>query len=161
VLDLGCGNGVPTARDLATRFQVTGVDISARQIEKARTAVPSAGFIVGDMTTVAFPPGSFDAIVALYSMIHVRLAELPDLLARVHDWLRPAGRLLITLGTVDGEGLESDWLGVPMFFAGQTPPANLAMLRAAGFTVEAEAIETTAEPEGNVRFHWIRARRPG
>jgi hypothetical protein len=93
-------------------------------------------------------------------MIHVRLTELTDLLARVHNWLRPGGRLLVTLGTVESEGVEADWLGVPMFFAGQSPAANLASLRAAGFAVEAEAIEATAEPDGDVRFHWILARRP-
>jgi ubiquinone/menaquinone biosynthesis C-methylase UbiE len=30
ILDLGCGAGIPVARDLAERFEVTGVDISER-----------------------------------------------------------------------------------------------------------------------------------
>jgi 2-polyprenyl-3-methyl-5-hydroxy-6-metoxy-1,4-benzoquinol methylase len=37
VLDLGCGAGVPGARELASRgFAVTGIDISPVQIERAR-----------------------------------------------------------------------------------------------------------------------------
>ncbi|HEX2350433.1 MAG TPA: class I SAM-dependent methyltransferase, partial [Ktedonobacterales bacterium] len=40
VLELGCGQGTPTTRLLAERFSVTGVDISARQLELARQAVP-------------------------------------------------------------------------------------------------------------------------
>ena len=42
VLDLGCGAGVPMTRALAAGRRVTGVDISARQIELARAAVPDA-----------------------------------------------------------------------------------------------------------------------
>lgn len=39
VLDLGCGNGAKISR-LADRFEVVGVDISERQLELARAAVP-------------------------------------------------------------------------------------------------------------------------
>lgn len=55
VLDLGCGAGVPVARRLAERFDVTGVDISRRQIELARENVPNATFIQANMTALAFP----------------------------------------------------------------------------------------------------------
>lgn len=43
VLDLGCGCGVPVARRLSPRYDVTGVDLSPVQIERARAAlsVPS------------------------------------------------------------------------------------------------------------------------
>ena len=41
VLDLGCGAGVPVAGDLIARgFEVTGVDTSAQQIERARCKCP-------------------------------------------------------------------------------------------------------------------------
>jgi 2-polyprenyl-3-methyl-5-hydroxy-6-metoxy-1,4-benzoquinol methylase len=57
VLDIGCGAGVPVARDLIARgFKVTGVDASARQIERARCNVPQAHFIRADMTTIEFLP---------------------------------------------------------------------------------------------------------
>lgn len=64
VLDLGCGAGLPTTCELARRFRVTGVDISARQIELARQNVPQARFIQADITQLDFPPARFDAIVA-------------------------------------------------------------------------------------------------
>src|SRR5829696_5984961 len=41
VLDLGCGAGRPNTALLAERFRVTGVDVSERQLELAREAVPS------------------------------------------------------------------------------------------------------------------------
>src|SRR5262245_33660127 len=60
VLDLGCGGGVPVARELAQRFAVSGVDISQRQIELARQNVPNATFIQADVGTLSFPSASFD-----------------------------------------------------------------------------------------------------
>ena len=81
VLDLGCGTGVPMTRALAVGRRVTGVDISARQIELARAAVPEATFVQADMTALDLAPASLDAVVAFYSLTHVPRADLPQLLA--------------------------------------------------------------------------------
>ena len=70
VLDLGCGNGAKIAR-LAGRFEVTGVDISERQLELARAAVPGATFVQADFVELDFPAETFDAVTALYSIVHV------------------------------------------------------------------------------------------
>src|SRR4051794_28238518 len=65
VLDLGCGAGLPVARDLRDRgFVVTGIDGSARQIELARDNVPGAAFIQADMTRAEFAAASFGAVTA-------------------------------------------------------------------------------------------------
>ena len=55
VLDLGCGNGAKTAR-LAGRFEVTGVDISERQLELARAAAAGGVLRPGRLREVDFPP---------------------------------------------------------------------------------------------------------
>jgi ubiquinone/menaquinone biosynthesis C-methylase UbiE len=71
VLDLGCGCGVPVGRSLAAAgYQVTGVDISDVQIERARRLVPAGTFIRADASTVTFPAASFDAVVCLYALVH-------------------------------------------------------------------------------------------
>src|SRR5262245_54130303 len=49
VLDIGCGAGIPLTRALSEAFDVTGIDISTRQIELARANVPAARFILGDV----------------------------------------------------------------------------------------------------------------
>src|SRR5918995_3787706 len=98
VLDLGCGAGFPVTRWLADKgFAVTGVDVSARQLELARNYVPEATFIKADMTEVTFAPDSLDAVVAFHSIIHVPRAEHPALLERIHRWLRPEGTFLATM----------------------------------------------------------------
>ena len=91
VLELGCGAGLPTTRQLAERFTVTGVDISARQVALARHNVPTAAFLHTDMTQMALAPMSFDAVVAFYSLMHVPRREHPGLLRKITAWLRAWG----------------------------------------------------------------------
>jgi 2-polyprenyl-3-methyl-5-hydroxy-6-metoxy-1,4-benzoquinol methylase len=112
VLDLGCGCGVPVSRALAAAgCRVTGVDLSAVQVERARALVPAATFLQADATEVAFEPAEFDAIVCLYALIHVPRAAQPGLLARMATWLRPGGLLLLTAGQEEWTGTEAKWLG--------------------------------------------------
>ncbi len=113
VLDLGCGCGVPVARRLAPRYEVTGVDFSPVQIERARSLVPRATFVCADMTTTEFPDATFDAVVCLYAIIHVPLADQPKFLCNIARWLRPGGVLIATVGEHAWTGTEKDWLGVP------------------------------------------------
>src|SRR6266545_6130534 len=94
VVELGCGRGVPGTRELARRHRVTGVDISAVQIELARHHVPEASFVRADATELEIAPASFDAVAALYLFGHVPAAEQPDLIARIGSWLRPGGLFL-------------------------------------------------------------------
>jgi len=50
VVELGCGNGTAETRELAQRFHLTGVDLSEEQLRRARTRVPQARFVHGDLT---------------------------------------------------------------------------------------------------------------
>lgn len=90
VLDLGCGNGIPATRYLAEAgHTVTGVDISQVQIRRARRLVPAATFLHGDVARLTLPAAAFDAVVCLYTLIHLPLEEQPPLLGRIAGWLRP------------------------------------------------------------------------
>ena len=70
VVDLGCGAGVPTTARLAERFAVTGVDVSAEQLRRARVLVPRARFVHADMTGFDPGEGSVDGVTACYSLTH-------------------------------------------------------------------------------------------
>ena len=71
LLELGCGSGVPTTRRLAKRFDVIGVDISKKQVLRARRNIPNATFVCADMVQLELPPASFDGIAAFYAITHV------------------------------------------------------------------------------------------
>jgi SAM-dependent methyltransferase len=99
VVDLGCGAGVPTTARLAERFAVTGVDVSAEQLRRARALVPEARFVRADMTEFDAGEGSVDGVTACYSLTHLPAAHQPEMLRRIAGWLRPGGRVLASLGT--------------------------------------------------------------
>lgn len=160
VLDLGCGNGEPAGRILAPTHPYTGVDISVEQLARARQLVPHGELVHGDFTELDFGAESFQAVVSVYVFNHVPRAELPPLLSRIVEWLTPGGYLLATFGCSGSEGIEDDWLGVPMFFASYTEGETLELVRAAGFTLERHEVVPIVEPEGEARFLWILARKP-
>jgi cyclopropane fatty-acyl-phospholipid synthase-like methyltransferase len=159
VLDLGCGPGVPTTRELARRFVVTGLDLSAAQLTIARREVPEAAFIHADMTRVVFGPGSFDGVVSLYAIVHVPREEHARLLERIARWLAPGGILLAVLGARDAPDWTGDWLGVPMFFSGHDAEEYRRLLAAAGLSLLIDEVVAVAEPEGPADFLWVLAQR--
>ncbi len=147
ILDLGCGCGVPTDRLLARRFQVTGVDISDTQIDRARRLVPEAEFIRNDMARIAFPPGSFGAVVSLYAVIHVPRVEQRGLLTNIHTWLRRDGLLLMIAGRTAWTGIQENWLGIrsKMYWSHPGADTYARWLKAIGF----EVIRRAFVPEGD------------
>lgn len=160
VLDLGCGDGSLLTGQLAERFSVVGVDLSAAQLARASKSLPNAHFICADMTSLAFPDESFDAVCAFYSFTHLPLDELPGLLCSIAAWLRHGGRLVGSFGASEDPGsVQSDWLGVPMFFSGHAPEENRRLVERAGLTVEHDSVESATEFEQDVTFHWIAARK--
>ena len=159
VVELGCGNGTRETHELASRTRLTCVDLSVEQLRRARARVPNAAFVHGDLASIEFDVGSLDAVAAFYVLNHVPRELLASLFARIHDWLRPGGHLLATLGASDLPDWEGEWLGVPMFFSGHPPEVNLQLLRDAGFELVHEEAVTISEPEGAVAFHWMLARR--
>lgn len=159
VLDLGCGCGIPSTALLAGRFQVTGVDLSPVQVARARRYLPDSEFLLGDMTRVRFPASSFDAVVCLYSMIHVPRRRQRSLLGRIRGWLRAGGILLVVTGAGRYEGIEPNWLGggAPMFWSHEAPATYRRWLTELGFRIELD--EFVPEAEGGHQL--FRASLPG
>jgi cyclopropane-fatty-acyl-phospholipid synthase len=99
LLDVGCGWG-SLALHAAGRYgvDVVGITLSVEQATLARKRLAEAGLTerveirVQDYRDVA--DGPFDAIASVGMAEHVGVAELPGYAARLHDLLRPGGRLL-------------------------------------------------------------------
>ena len=157
VLELGCGSGSPETRRLAQRFALTGVDISPRQVERARAAIPDAEFLCADFTELELPEDSFDAVASFYVFNHVPRDLLAPLLGHIHAWLTPDGRLLTVFGVSDMEGWTGEWLGAQTFFSSFPAEVNSRIVREAGFTIELDEVITVDEPEGPVSFQWVLA----
>lgn len=110
VLDVGCGLGTP-AIQLAAEYgvRVTGINISTRQVAEAQTRAREAGltdrvtFLCSDYNSLEFPDGSFDAVVAMESLVYT--SDLETALRGLHRVLRPGGRLSLTETTREELGV--------------------------------------------------------
>ena len=167
ILELGCGAGIEPTPTFARIGRLTGIDISGAQIERARKALPGAELIQGDFTTAMFTAGSYDAVVALFTLTHVPANDLPALLGRVAAWLRRDGLFLATFGSGPAhESVVDDFLGVPMFFSGFDEETNEWLVQKAGLAILQSRLEVMHEPESepgqgpaDAAFHWILARK--
>jgi len=157
VLELGCGAGAPETQRLAERFRVTGVDISPRQIERARAALPGVELICADFTELELPAAAFDAVVSFYVFNHVPRELLAPLVEKIHTWLTAGGWLMTAFAQSDEPGWTGEWLGAPTFFSGFPAETNSAIVRAAGFRIERDEVVEFEEPEGPAKFQWVLA----
>lgn len=188
VVDIGCGQGLlasllracgeasragawPAGWPAApTGVHVTGIELMARDVERARAALgattPDATFVCGDMRTVPLPP--CDAVVILDVLHYITHAEQDRVLTHVRDALAPGGRLLLRVGDADArQGFAvSQWVDrVVTRVRGHTVPptygrpltAWVTVLQALGFAVEPRPM-SQGTPFANVL---LVAHRPG
>lgn len=156
VLDLGCGAGVPVARDLASLGHiVVGVDGSPQQVVRARQNVPQATFVEADMCNVTFDAGSFDAVGAFYSITHIPPVQQGPLLIRIASWLKPSGTLVASFGTGIAGEWTGEWLGTTMFFGHVGEAETLRLLANAGLRIRHSSVEKQDNEEA--AFMWVEA----
>ncbi len=134
VLDIGCGAGIPVTQALAKKYNVMGVDLSEKMIAHARTNVPEAQFILGDIMDIAFQAGEFDAVVSFYAIFHLPREEHAELFQRIYRWLKPEGYFLATLAIDNEKGYtEEDFFDVTMYWSNFGLSEYQQMLRQIGF----------------------------
>jgi ubiquinone/menaquinone biosynthesis C-methylase UbiE len=148
LLAAGCG---PGDRPLAAAGTTgIGLDVSREQLRLARERVPAA-LVQGDMTALPFAADAFDAVAALYSLIHVPLAEHRTVLAEFARVLRPGGTLLVSEGGAEWRGSNPDWLdsGTEMRWSMAGPEATREHLLDCGFKLRGvwEVYDPTTEDD--------------
>lgn len=156
VLDIGCGGGVPVAAYLHGHgFRVQGIDLSERMIELARKNVPGGSFTVRNMLDLEAEEFQVDGIVSFYAIFHTPRERHHEVLARFASFLPVGGVLLITMGSSEWEGTESDFFGAPMTWSHFGPGRNAELVRTAGFDIVSDDIDES----GGERHQVILARK--
>lgn len=104
-IDLGCGTGLAAAAFAKEVDHFTGVDLSPRMIDKARTTGHYAELQVADMLAglCARPDASAELILAADAMVYV--ANIGPILIEAARVLTPGGLIAFTTETHDGEGV--------------------------------------------------------
>jgi SAM-dependent methyltransferase len=87
LVDVGCGGGAHTAAFAARGWSVTGVDVSAAQLELARAR--GVEVVEADGAQLPFEQASFDAAVSMFT--HTDVGDFAAVLGEVARVLRPGG----------------------------------------------------------------------
>jgi SAM-dependent methyltransferase len=88
VLDVACGTGLASGPLIENAVRVTGVDVSAPMLAKARERYPSATWVEGSAEALPFEPHTFDAAISAQAFHHVDRAKAIAELQRV---VKPGG----------------------------------------------------------------------
>src|ERR1700730_12592803 len=95
LLDVATGPGFIAAAAAALGAHAVGLDFSSAMIAEARRRHPALTFREGDAEALPFEPGSFDAVVMNFGLLH--LARPDAAIAEAHRVLRLEGRYALTV----------------------------------------------------------------
>lgn len=106
ILDAGCGSGRDTKAFRSRGFRVTAIDCSPRVIRFARQFTGQKCQLLR-FQDISFHR-KFDGIWACASLLHVPKIELPNVIARLDDALKPGGVIYMSLKEGRGERIADD-----------------------------------------------------
>jgi ubiquinone/menaquinone biosynthesis C-methylase UbiE len=157
VLDVGCGTGEPTVRQLVDGgCRVVGIDASPVMLDIARHKVPEAIFVERDLHDLdgLHPVGDrFDAAVAFFSLLVLPRAEIEDVLDAIRREL--AHGALFAVGMVEGDTdyLLRDFLGEKVPLTAYPRDQLREVLTQHGFAVLELEAQEWAPPAGSDAPH--------
>lgn len=144
VLDLGCGTGVPTARQMVDAgFEVVGIDLSGGMVKLAREHVPGAKFHQMDIADLR--PGGprdlgrFNAVAAFFSLLMLPRAEIPLALRTIRHLLVPGGLFALSMVEAEADDVPIPFLGTTLRVSGYLREDLHKVIAAAGFDIVEEA----------------------
>jgi ubiquinone/menaquinone biosynthesis C-methylase UbiE len=97
IVDVGCGSGaisIALAQRVGPTGHITGIDISAPMLARARETAPAGApidFVLADATIYPFVPGSFDLLVSRFGVMF--FADPTLSFANLRRGMRSSGRL--------------------------------------------------------------------
>lgn len=155
VLDLGCGDGLSSAKPLLKLgHQVIGMDFSSTQVTLAKQNCSGGVFFQHDIALLKPEEFSVSGIVCLYALFHLPRTTHGSWLKTIASFLPPEAPLLITMGDKDFEGWHA-FYGSRVWSSHYGPEKNLRLLESAGFGV----LEAVLDHSGNERHQVVLAQK--
>lgn len=163
LLDLGCGTGNPIATYLASRgHAIVGVDGSVAMLDLARARLPDHRWVHNLMEFVEFDE-TFDGVVCWDSLFHLPRQHWATVIGKVHRWLKPEGRFMVSSGgVVDADnGFVDTMFDHEFYYDSLPPPALLSLLDRIGFDIViAEMCEAPDGGRSKGKWATVASRRP-
>lgn len=103
LLDIGCGAGKDIPLLTSLGYTVTGVDLSAGQLDVARQHHPRTPFELASMLDLPFPDETFHAAWMVASLLHLPKAQAPLAIREARRILKPGGVIFITVKEGTGD----------------------------------------------------------
>lgn len=147
VLDLGCGTGLPTAKQLLDAgIEVVGVDESSVMLDLAEQQAPGGQYLHRDLRKID-DLGEFDAVVAFFALLMLPRADITPLLERLRTQLRGPKLLLVAMVHGDFDFFPVNFLGAPTNISAYPPDKLREVVASAGYEVlQLTEFEAEAEP---------------
>jgi ubiquinone/menaquinone biosynthesis C-methylase UbiE len=96
VWDFGCGPGQTTQYLKSLGIKISGLDLSEKILEQARTFYPEIYFRKGNILELEFEDASIAGVVAFYAIVHFTKEQVGTAFREVFRVLQPGGILLLT-----------------------------------------------------------------
>jgi ubiquinone/menaquinone biosynthesis C-methylase UbiE len=157
IADVGCGPGHVTRFLAAQNARVIGIDIAPGMLAVARENAPALAFAAGSMLALPAADAALSGIIALYSIIHLTVAERARACREFARAVHPGGWLLASFHIDSPDFAAGDvnhlttWFGQAVELDGHfLQPADVARdVQAAGFTVNATIIRS---PQPDIEY---------
>lgn len=156
VWDFGCGSGNTTKYLQDLGVLISGLDLSEKIIEQAKSVFPDIHFQKGNILDPEFRSNSIAGIVAFYAIVHFSKGEVKKAFQEIYRILQPDGLFLFTYHIGDKTIHLDEFLGkkVDIDFMFFTNEFILDCLKETGFD-EIDLIER--EPHMGIEFESKRA----
>lgn len=156
IWDLGCGPGNTTKYLSDLGVKISGLDLSEKIIEQAKSVFPEINFQRGNFLSLDFRSDSIAGIVAFYAVVHFTEKQIKKAFQEIFRVLKPGGLFLFTYHVGDKTIHLNEFLGkeVDIDFMFFTNEFIVDSLKNIGFN-KIELIER--EPYKNIEYESKRA----